>query len=206
VLLKELETMFANDFSSPVFPILAEYYLEDNQLDRALKVCKIGLKHSLNNMHGKFILSKVLIKEKKIKEAEKKLKEIAKNSLNVEGLFLLIDISIKLNRSASAIKQYVEKLNYLLPEHKKVKQYKKKYLLPKKKSQAKEPIASIQKKSTSVNIDDKLATKTMYNLLYTQKRYYHALEVLNIMSLHKKNVQFIKKNKPDLLKKINKRS
>ena len=206
MLLKELETMFANDFSSPVFPILAEYYLEDNQLDRALKVCKIGLKHSLNNMHGKFILSKVLIKEKKIKEAEKKLKEIAKNSLNVEGLFLLIDISIKLNRSASTIKQYVEKLNYLLPEHKKVKQYKKKYLLPKKKSQAKEPIPSIQKKSTSVNIDDKLATKTMYNLLYTQKRYYHALEVLNIMSLHKKNVQFIKKNKPDLLKKINKRS
>ena len=44
MLLKELETMFANDFSSPVFPILAEYYLEDNQLDRALKVCKIGLK------------------------------------------------------------------------------------------------------------------------------------------------------------------
>ena len=117
--------MFANDFSSPVFPILAEYYLKDNQLDRALKVCEIGLKHSVNNMHGKFILSKVLIKEKKFKEAEKTLKTIAKDSLNVEGLFLLIDISIKLNRSASTIKQYVEKLNNLLPEHKKVKQYKK---------------------------------------------------------------------------------
>ena len=206
MLLKELETIFANDFSSPIFPILAEYYLQDNQLDRALKVCEIGLKHSINNMHGKFILSKVLIKENKFKEAEKKLKAIAKDSLNVEGLFLLIDISIKLNRSASTIKQYVEKLNNLLPEHKKVKQYKKKYLLPKKKNQSTKPIANIEKKSNSVNIDDKLATKTMYNLLYTQKKYYHALEVLNIMSLHKKNMQFIKKNKPDLLNKINKRS
>jgi len=46
----------------------------------------------------------------------------------------------------------------------------------------------------------------MYNLLYIQKRYSHALEVLNIMELHKKNALFIKKNKPDLLKKINKRN
>jgi len=206
VQLKELETMFANDFGSPVFPILAEYYLRDNQLGRALKVCETGLKHSLNNMHGKFILSKVLIKENKLKEAEKTLKEIAKDSINIEALFLLIDISIKLDRSPTTIKQYVSKLNNLLPKHKKVKQYNKKYLSPKKKDKSKESLPTIQKKSTSVKIDDKLATKTMYNLLYTQKRYSHALEVLNIMELHKKNTRFIKKNKPDLIKKINKRN
>ena len=201
MLLKELETVFANDFSSPVFPILAEYYLQDNQLERAFRVCEIGLKHSLDNMHGKFILSKVLVKENKLKKAEKQLKEITRDTLNIEGLFLLIDISIKLHRSPRTIKQYVLKLNHLLPEHKKVKQYKQKYLLPKKKSKTKEPVVRIHKKS-SVNIDEKLATKTMYKLLYTQKRYHHALEVLKIMNSRKKNMQFIKKNKPDLLKKL----
>ena len=204
--LKELETMFANDFGSPIFPILAEYYLKDNQLARALKVCETGLKHSVNNMHGQFILSKVLIQENKLKEAEKKLKKITKDFINIEALFLLIDISIKLDRSPATIKQYFSKLNNLLPGHEKVKQYNKKYLSSKKNNKSKDSLITIQKKSTSVKIDHKLATKTMYNLLYIQKRYSHALEVLNIMELHKKNALFIKKNKPDLLKKINKRN
>ena len=203
--LKKLEKMFANDFGSPIFPILAEYYLKDNQLDRALKVCEIGLKHSSNNSHGEFILSKILVKEKKIKEAEKKLKFIYNHSVNIEGLFLLIDISIKLNRSPITIKKYISKLNHLLPNHKKVKQYKKKYLLPKKKNKSNNNVVII-KKSTPVKIDDKLATKTMYNLLLTQKQYDYALEVLNIMKLKKKNSQFIKKHRPDLLNKINKRN
>ncbi len=204
--LKELEIMFANNFGSPIFPLLAEYYLTNHQLERALKVCEIGLKHSSNNMCGEFILSKILVKEKKLKEAEKKLKVITRDLVNIEGLFLLIDISIQLNRSPHTIKQYISKLNHLLPNHKKVKQYSKKYLLPKENKQSKEHIKSVQKKTRSIKIDDKLATKTMYNLLFTQKKYHDALEVLNIMQLNKKNSQFIKNNKPNLLKKINKRN
>ena len=77
---------------------------------------------------------------------------------------------------------------------------------PQKKYQSTPSIKTVKVKSSSINIGNKLATKTMYNLLLKQKKYYHALEVLNIMSLKKKNIQFIKKNKPDLLKKINQRN
>ena len=35
--IKELEKVFADDFGSPVFPMLADYYLNENQLDRAKK-------------------------------------------------------------------------------------------------------------------------------------------------------------------------
>ena len=204
--LKELERLFAANFGSPIFPVLAEYYLKDNQLDRAAKVCTIGLKHNSNNLHGEFILSKILVKEKKLLEAEKKLKIINKGSVNIEGMFLLIDILIRLNRNPITIKKQISKLNQLLPNHRKAKQYKKKYLLPEKNLVINEGITIIKKKSKIIKIDNKLATKTMYNLLLTQTKYYHALEVLNVMELNKKNPQFIKKHKPDLLNKINKRN
>lgn len=203
---KELERMFANNFGSPIFPILAEYYLRDNQIKRSIKVCEIGLKNNSSNLHGEFILSKILIKEEKLKEAEKKIKFITKNSVNVNALFILIDISVQLKRSKETIKKYILQLNQLLPNNKKVEQYNKKYLLPQKKYQSTPSIKTLKVKSSSINIDNKLATKTMYNLLLKQKKYYHALEVLNIMNLKKKNIQFIKKNKPDLLKKINQRN
>ena len=64
---------------------------------------------------------------------------------------------------------------------------------------------SIKKPILNVVINNKLATKTMFNLLLKQKKYYHALEVLNIMKSDKKNFHFIKKNKPELLNKIKKR-
>ena len=204
--IKELERMFANNFGSPIFPILAEYYLKDNQIKRSIKVCKIGLKNNPSNLNGEFILSKILIKEGKLKGAEKKLKFITKNSVNINALFILIDISVQLKRSTETIKKYILQLNQLFPNNKKVEQYNKKYLLSQKKYQSNPSVKTVKVKSSSINIDNKLATKTMYNLLLKQKKYYHALEVLNIMNLKKKNIQFIKKNKPDLLKKINQRN
>ena len=53
-----LEHAFANDFKSPLFPVLANLYYENQELQRALKVCKIGLKNDPNNYIGQYILSK----------------------------------------------------------------------------------------------------------------------------------------------------
>ena len=57
---KELEKLFANDFSSPVFPLLAEHYYKTNDYYRAKKVCEMGLKGNNNNAQGMFILAKIL--------------------------------------------------------------------------------------------------------------------------------------------------
>ena len=96
-------------------------------------------------------------------------------------------------------------LDRLVPSHNQVKSYKKKYLSKKSHKNVKKN-KIISKNNHLVTIDSKLATQTMYNLLLKQKKYNHALEVLNIMSSNKKNAQFIAKNKTIVLQKIKKRN
>ena len=203
--IKELEKVFADDFGSPFFPVLADYYLNENQLDRAKKVCSIGLKNSPDNILGEFILGKIFLKEEKTIEAEKKLKRVVNQSNNIKALLMLVEVLIKLNRSKSTIKKYIFILDKLVPSHSQVKAYKKKYLSNKSHENVKKNKIT-SKNNSQVTINSKLATQTMYNLLLKQKKYNHALEVLNIMSSNKKNAQFIAKNKTLVLQKIKKRN
>ena len=203
--IKELEKVFADDFGSPFFPMLADYYLNKNQLDRAKKVCSIGLKNSPDNILGEFILGKIFLKEDKFFEAERKLKRVVNQSKNIKALLMLVEVLIKLNRSKSTIKKYIFMLDRLVPSHNQVKSYKKKYLSKKSLKNVKKN-KIISKNNSLVTINSKLATQTMYNLLLKQKKYNHALEVLNIMSSNKKNNQFVAKNKKIVLQKIKKRN
>ena len=52
---KNIEEVFAQDFGSPYFPVLADLYLRDGDLRRAKLVCEMGLKHSSNDC-GKFVI------------------------------------------------------------------------------------------------------------------------------------------------------
>ena len=203
--IRELEKVFADDFGSPIFPMLADYYYNENQLERAKKVCNIGLKNSPDNILGDFILGKIFLKEEKIIEAEKKLKRVVSQSKNIKALLILIDVLINLKRSKSTIKKYIFMLDRLVPGHNQVKSYKKKYLSKKSHKNVKKN-KIISKNNLRVTIDAKLATQTMYNLLLKQKKYNHALEVLNIMSSNKKNAQFVVKNKTIVLQRIKKRN
>ena len=47
-----LEEVFAEDFGSPYYPILANLYLQEGDLRRANKVCEVGLKHDSSNVDG----------------------------------------------------------------------------------------------------------------------------------------------------------
>ena len=203
--IKELEKVFADDFGSPVFPMLADYYLNENQIDRAKKVCSIGLKNSPDNILGEFILGKIFLKEEKIIQAEKKLKIVVNQSKNIKALLMLVEVLINLNRSKSTIKKYIFMLDRLAPGHNQVKFYKKKYLSKKSHKNVKKNKIII-KNNPLITIDSKLETQTMYNLLLKQKKYNHALEVLNIMSANKKNSKFIAENKTIVLQKIKKRN
>ena len=49
------EAKFANNFASPIYPILADIYLLEGDLKRAKKVCEIGLDHNPHNIDGKYI-------------------------------------------------------------------------------------------------------------------------------------------------------
>ena len=97
---KMLENIFAHDFGSPYFPILAELYMNENDLSRAKKVCKIGLDHDMNNDCGKVMLAKIALIEEKPTVAEKWLKQaVSDNPINFIALRMLIRIELILNRS-----------------------------------------------------------------------------------------------------------
>ena len=105
----KLEHTFATNFSSPLFPVLANLYYENEEYERALKVCTIGLKNDSNNYIGQYILSKIYLKLKREVEAEKLLKHITDNDVhNINALLLLIDVKKKLKRGNITIKKYIK--------------------------------------------------------------------------------------------------
>ena len=71
--LYELENLFAEEFDSPIFPILADFYLNNSEIDKAFQVSTIGLKHSPNNFLGQYVLAKIHIINNNFIEAEKLL-------------------------------------------------------------------------------------------------------------------------------------
>ena len=71
----ELELYFADHFDTILFPVLADIYLDQNDLKRARKVCEIGLKHLKNDSAGLYILAQVDKQEGNLKLAEKTLEK-----------------------------------------------------------------------------------------------------------------------------------
>ena len=175
-----LEHAFANDFKSPLFPVLANLYYENQELQRALKVCKIGLKNDPNNYIGQYILSKTYIKLDRIIEAEKLLQSVVTHDThNLDAILLLVEVKKKLKRSDKIINNYI---NYV----KKITNEDEEKIKKQTKNQNTE-----KNINSSFTINSDMATKTMYNLLIKQKKYIMANNILSIMAKNKKNKKFV---------------
>jgi tetratricopeptide (TPR) repeat protein len=72
----ELELYFADHFDTILFPVLAELYLNQNDLKRARKVCDIGLKHHQSDSAGLYILAQIEKLEGNFKETETALEQV----------------------------------------------------------------------------------------------------------------------------------
>ena len=113
---QDLEIAFSKDFGSPYFPILADVYMREGDIDRSKLVCEIGLKHCPENSFGKFILAKIAIAEEKPTVAEKWLKQVLKeNPGNFKALRMLIRLEVLLNRSQNTIQSYINIILKQLP-------------------------------------------------------------------------------------------
>ena len=176
----KLEHVFANNFNSPLFPVLANLYYEKEEYQRALKVCTIGLKNDSNNHLGKYILSKIYLKLKREIEAEKLLKDIIDNDVhNIDALLLLIDVKKKLKRSNITIIKYINYAeNFIKNSSGQTRK------IRKNKRTRNNP-------QTSFIINPNMATKTMYNLLLKQKKYHMASNILSAMAKQKKHKSFV---------------
>ena len=112
---KELEKEFADNFASPVFPILSELYLKDKDYSRAEKVCKIGLEHDPENLNGYYILAKVYLYNNQLNDAEKLLIILLKkNPLHINALRLIVELQHQLKKSKKDRLKYLNQLFHLI--------------------------------------------------------------------------------------------
>ena len=119
---------------------------------------------------------------------------------------LLIQVLEELNRDKRIIKKYISTAYAMYHHHPLINQFYNNYFKinkrPKNKKNNNLNKDSISKSNNSVNkfiYNPKLATVTMYKLLYTQKKYDHALAVLNILVKNPTHTKYAKSE----IKKIN---
>jgi tetratricopeptide (TPR) repeat protein len=182
---KEIEALYIQDTSSPLYSILADYYFKLRKYTHVIKICKNGISNYRNDIPGTYIYAKALIMLGDFKKAEGLLKKIIKeNPYNPQSGLLLIRVMEHLNRSPNSIIKYVNIMNKLFINHDQVIKLYSKYsienLKTRKKKHTAPPVKSSIRRvqSNSFIVNERLATKTMYRLLVSQKKYNKAMDVL----------------------------
>ncbi len=200
--INEIEQLFSKDLESPSYIILATYYYNKRLYDYAHKVCTIGLKDDSFNIDGNYLLAKIALINNNINQAEKLLKKIIQNTpYHLNAILLLIKIQesngIKKQDIASALMQSI----MFYSDHPIIKRY---FITTKqkvKKTYTKKQNYKTKKQNFKINT--KLATKTLYQLLFSQKKFKEAQDVLLIMKDFKKNKNFVNQELKKIKKYIN---
>ena len=198
---RELESLFSNNFDSPAFPILADYYLNTAQLIKAKKVVDIGLHNDPDNYLGQYVLAKIYIMNDDFEKAKELLLKVVKyQPFNQEATITLIKILISLNKSKNTIYKHLTKARQVFPENSQIKKIYYQHFDKKTTPKKKDVKTQTNLKAREIKFNNKLATKSMYNVLCAQKKFGEALSILNLMSEDKKNDSFVNQEK----KKIDK--
>lgn len=205
--LRELENLFAEDFNSPIFPILGDYYLNTSQLDKAVKVIQLGLNNSADNYLGQYVLAKIYIVKNDFKKAENILYDVVKyQPFNEEAHVVLVKILISLERAKKTIQKYLIIGKNIFPDNNDLKKIYIQYKSSNKKLKTKNIINKKQaEKPSSIQFNKKLATKSMYNVLLGQKQYNEALAVLDLMLKNKKTKLYALKEKEKVVNILNRK-
>ena len=192
----ELETYFADNFDTVLFPILADMYLQSRDLIRARKVCEIGLGYHPDHVDGRFILAMIELEAGNERESEKLLKEVVQSGTDhLQATFQLAIVQQSLGRAESTLQKSWNKVLDLDPENKEAKSILSiigKQEMPKKVIQRKKNSKKSTSKKTKVGrakkpegpqltISPRIATFTMVNVLKNQNLYQQALDVLDIL-------------------------
>ena len=185
--------MFADDFSTPIFPLLAELYFKSSQFDKSKKVCQIGLGYNPTNDIAQYVLSKIYLIEDNYIEAEKLLKKIINNNpSNFKALVLYITVAKTLNRNMNVQARHIKRAHSIDPDNKKLSiLYDQLNIKNTKRRDIKTKKSNFTKTKTNSFLNEKLATKTMFAVLKKQKKYNEALELLKIMRKNKKYKLFV---------------
>ncbi len=115
---QQLEEYFAENFHSSLFPILSEHYLLDGDLDRAERVCDIGLKLNKSSIIGLFLKARILMAKKDFIAVEQYLKKIISSDPGfLNALVLMLEVQSKLKQPKLIQKKYCEDILALDPSN-----------------------------------------------------------------------------------------
>ena len=187
---KVLEKLFADDFASPVFPVLAEMYLQENDLRRASIVCSIGLKNSPHNVNGQYVQALVLIEETDYKNAKKILTQIVlQNPLHLNSLIHLLAIAHNNKNSITTLYRLANKILLIDPGYDPALSVVQEYQsLANTKQQTKKAVKKITIEAP-FDINKNIASITLASILKSQGHYNQALDVLNLLDKKKTGVK-----------------
>lgn len=206
---KELEKAFADDFSSPIFPILGELYLNKKDFIRAKKVCEIGLEHDPENINGYYILSKIHLYNNELHKAQEYLEIIIrKKPLHIKALKLIVKLNEELNVSKKNQLKYLNKLFNIFPNDTtlelKISSLDSKYINKKDIHEEYEKTTTqghqSKQRNINFNIQPNMATLTFVEILKEQKHYHEALHVLSLLESKSEKKSKTKKLKNELKK------
>ena len=201
----QIEQIFSANTGSAIFPILATRYYQNKLYKYSLRVCEIGLKQSPDNLEGLYIMAKTLLITGKINQAEKALQKIIKLfPAHLQANLLLLYIYEDLNKNKNLLRSLSQNLNSFYPKHDKARYYYAKYCkAPGEKTNRKKTKKSDKRTKSSIFIDNpKLATPTMYRLLYSQNKYEEAFLLLKILSKNPINKNFVNTETKIINKKL----
>ena len=212
----ELELYFADHFDTILFPVLANLYLDQNDLRRARKVCDIGLKYHNNSAAGLFILAQIEKLEGNLKEAEKQLEKVLLFSQNhFAAAEILCEVQTVLGRATSRLLKSWKHVYSLNPNHKTAKEFifkvegkdssskqktspkVEKVLNPndinenKKEQDIATIIPPIHDIKEPLKVSPRLATFTLVSVLKNQGLFLQALEVLDALESKGENLEAI---------------
>ena len=230
----ELEIYFADHFDTILFPVLADLYLKNNELNRARKVCDIGLKHHKNDPAGLFILANIEKIEGNLKETEKILEHVLLYAPDhLSAAIQLCEIQTVLGRAKSRLLKSWKYVLSLDSSHQTAKEFIEKIAGTENakpdikkpiETQKKIKIRSVEKKgltvkkiaSPSVTIDEyadplkvspRLATFTLVSVLKNQGLFSQALDVLDALAKKGESLDDIaleRETIEELVRKLNK--
>jgi hypothetical protein len=106
-----LEHHFAQHFDSLAFTLLADLYLQEGDLDRARKVCHIGLDHHPKHAPGLFLMATLALREGQMESAEALLLQtLSSDEYHVEAAELLVAVQERLKRKKPTLEKAYRRL------------------------------------------------------------------------------------------------
>ena len=213
---KMLENVFADNFASPYYPILAELYLQEGDLSRARRVCEIGHDHDSTNIDGKFVFAKVAMAEEKFTMAEKWLKRVVdENPAHFNALRMLIKLEFQLSRSQKTIQNYINRILQFLPEDAECMEWLKNIQPLESVEPPPPPLPTETKPGGNVSIQNpeldtekkykiekEMATLTMAQVFESQRHYHEALAVIDVLESNGQDSSQIAQKKEEILQLI----